>query len=107
MKQITMNGTANALQVAAVIFLLGNSFISPGSSSKKATVNKAISNVKQHDEKKPKLNRHDVMATYIYEAAGERSNQVFYWYPAVSATAFGSVEPAHIILPLPAKKPSR
>jgi len=105
MKQITLNGAANALQVAAVIFLLGNSFISPASNSKKGPVNKVINNVRQHDEKKTKLNSYDVMASYIFEVASERSNQPFYLYPAISATAV-SAEPVHIILPLPAKRPN-
>jgi len=107
MKQITMNGTANALQVAAVIFLLGNSFISPGSGSKKTPVDNAVNSVKQHDEKKTKFNSYDVMASYIYGPVIERSSQLFYLYPANSATAFGNVAPKHIILPLPAKKMNR
>jgi len=107
MKQITINRTANALQVAAAIFLLGNSFIAPASSSKQAPVNKVINNVKQNDEKKTKLNSYDVMASYIYEVASERSNQPCYLYPAISTIASGTVEPVHIILPLPAKKTNR
>jgi hypothetical protein len=104
MKQITINGTANALQVAAVIFLLGNSFVTPENKSARTPVNKAIDNGKQNGERKSSPNTAGITTSYFHKAANEASNQPFYLHNAISATAFSIIKPFPASLPASPKK---
>ena len=102
MKQITMNGTANALQVVAVLFLFGNSVIAPGKRSKD-TVTTTVHNVKQNNEKQNRLSTYDIMASYFHEVASDRLSQPLYLHPVIS-TGTSNVKTVHTMLPLPPKK---
>lgn len=99
-----MNGTANALQVAAVLFLFGNTIISPAAKVKEVTVNKSTAEkVKQNDEQN-KLSTYNVMGSYINEVTDERLNQPLYLHPAISAEAINTVTSVHTAFPLAIKK---
>jgi hypothetical protein len=104
MKQITMNGTANALQVAAVLFLFGNSLISPADRSKETTINKTVyTNADQKNEKETRLSNYSVMGSYFHEI-GEALNQPLYLHPAVTAGTINAVKPVQAAFPLSPKK---
>jgi hypothetical protein len=104
MKQITMNGTANALQVAAVIFLFGITIISPADRSEGSKINiDPVEKVKQNNEE-TKFSSYNVMGSYFQEVEDERLSQPLYLHPSISAGPVNTLKPVHTAFPFPEKK---
>jgi hypothetical protein len=100
MKQITMNGTAKALQVAAVLFLFGNSFIAPGDTKTAATINKAVAvDANENYEQETKRS-----TSYFHEVDGDKLKQSYYLHPTISTGAINAVRPVYTAFPLSPKK---
>ena len=99
-----MNGTANALQVAAVIFLFGITIISPADRTKGSKINMVpVKKIKQNDEE-TKLSSYNVMGSYFQEVEDERLNQPLYLHPSISTGPVNTLKPVHTTFPLPTKK---
>ncbi len=100
-----MNSAANALQVAAVFFLFGYSFITPDDRSKQLPLNTTgVKELKQEDKEDSQFSTYQLMNAYLFGIAVEKSSQPLYLHATISSGIFNTRKTSHEELPVALKK---